>query len=90
MPGTKAGGVKAVAKLLKSDPDYFRKIGKLGGKASGTGGFAYSKANGLDTHIKAGRKGGKKSRREFTPEQVKQATERMLAGRLQKVAKEQV
>lgn len=64
MGGTKNGGLEA-AKTIKKvyGKDFYARIGAMGGKASNTGGFAYSKAHGLDTHIEAGRKGGYKSKR---------------------------
>lgn len=40
MSGTSAGGRRAKAKNLANDPDFYKKIGKLGGKAGNTGGFA--------------------------------------------------
>jgi uncharacterized protein len=64
MAGTQAGG-KAAAQtnMKKHGADFYRTIGAIGGKKSSTGGFAYSKANGLTTHIEAGRKGGRISRK---------------------------
>lgn len=59
MAGTKAGGLKAAAKNLAKDPDFYAKIGRKGGKASNTGGFA---ANPELARI-AGAKGGRISRR---------------------------
>lgn len=41
MTGSKLGGAKAAARLReKYGKDYFARIGKKGGKASRTGGFA--------------------------------------------------
>lgn len=37
---TPEGAKKAVAKLKAKDPDYFKKIGKIGGANGNTGGFA--------------------------------------------------
>lgn len=34
MPGTKEGGAKAKAANLAKDPNYYKKIGSLGGKAN--------------------------------------------------------
>lgn len=65
MAGTKAGG-KATALTNKSKygPDYYAKIGKLGGAAGKTGGFAYWQKIGREDLIsQAGRKGGLTSRR---------------------------
>ena len=59
MAGTKAGGLKAAKKNLEKDPDFYKKIGAIGGKKGRTGGFA---ANPELARI-AGRKGGKISRR---------------------------
>ncbi len=59
MAGTKAGGLKAKAKNLAKDPNFYAKIGSKGGKASNTGGFA---ANPELARI-AGAKGGRISRR---------------------------
>ena len=53
------GGLKAAAKNLKRDPDFYKKIGSKGGKNGHTGGFAYNP--GLA--IVAGAKGGRKSKR---------------------------
>lgn len=60
MAGTKAGGLKAKAKNLARDPNFYAKIGAKGGSVKGTmGGFA---ANPELAKI-AGRKGGLISRR---------------------------
>ena len=59
MSGTKIGGLKAREKNLASDPDFYKKIGRIGGKNSTTGGFA---ANPELARI-AGAKGGRISRR---------------------------
>lgn len=66
MSGTKEGAKKTAATNKKKyGDDYYFKLGKLGGSKSTTKpkGFAYSKANGLNIHIEAGRKGGKISKR---------------------------
>lgn len=62
MAGTKAGGLKAAKKNLARDPDFYKRIGAIGGKNGTTGGFA---ANPELAKI-AGRKGGKISRRTKT------------------------
>ena len=62
MPGTISGGKKAAAKNLAKDPDFYKKIGSIGGKNGTTGGFA---ANPELARI-AGQKGGKISRRTKT------------------------
>jgi general stress protein YciG len=58
MAGTKAGGLKAAAKNLAKDPNFYAKIGAKGGKNGRTGGFA---ANPELARI-AGAKGGRISR----------------------------
>lgn len=40
MPQTPEGSKKARATLLAKDPDYFRKLGRAGGKAKVPKGFA--------------------------------------------------
>ena len=59
MAGTKEGAKKAKAKILSRDPDFYAKIGSMGGKKSRGGGFA---ANPELARI-AGAKGGRVSRR---------------------------
>lgn len=59
MAGNHTGGVKTRDKNLARDPDFYRKIGAIGGKNGHTGGFA---ANPELAKI-AGAKGGKKSKR---------------------------
>lgn len=59
MTGTKIGALKARDKIKAKDPDFYKKIGKIGGQNSFTGGFA---ANPELARI-AGSKGGKISRR---------------------------
>lgn len=64
MGGTKIGGLKAADVIKrKYGKDFYALIAAKGGKNGKTGGFYYSKANGLDTHIEAGRKGGLISKR---------------------------
>ncbi len=56
MPGTKSGGIKAGKANLARDPDFYRKLGALGGRSgSGPKGFA---ANPERARL-AGAKGGK-------------------------------
>lgn len=61
--GTKAGSAKAVATILARDPDFFKRVGKIGGsKGKGPGyqgGFAHPEADPR----KAGAIGGRVSRR---------------------------
>jgi general stress protein YciG len=70
MAGTKEGGRKAAAKNVARDPDFYAKIGSVGGKNGNTGGFAaYTNCNCnlvSEEHHKAvcaGVVGGRKSRR---------------------------
>ena len=68
MAGTKAGALKTKAKNLAKDPDYYKNIGRKGGKASITGGFASQAIGsdgltGLERARIAGAKGGFISRR---------------------------
>ena len=51
---TKAGAQKAKATLLAKDPDYFKKLGQKGGKA--TSGYAFG--HGKVDPAEAGAKGG--------------------------------
>ena len=60
MAGTKIGGQKAAAtNKLKHGSDWYREIGRIGGRNGHTGGFA---SNPELAKI-AGRKGGKISKR---------------------------
>lgn len=59
MAGTVAGGKKTAKKNLEKDPNFYRRIGAIGGRSSNTGGFA---ANPELARI-AGTKGGRISRR---------------------------
>lgn len=64
MSGKKAGGLKAAQTNKKRDPDFYKRIGKIGGQNGGTGGFYYMKVNGMSDKIaEAGRKGGQISKR---------------------------
>ena len=58
MAGNREGGLKAAAKNKARDPDFYAKIGRKGGKAGHTGGFA---ANRELASI-AGKIGGKISK----------------------------
>lgn len=44
MAGTITGAIKARNKNLANDPDFYRKIGSIGGQQSGNGGFFYHKS----------------------------------------------
>jgi uncharacterized protein len=59
MGGTKTGGYKVREKLLAKDPDYYKKLGQLGGKKSRGGGFQ----KGDPKTVKSGSIGGSRSRR---------------------------
>lgn len=59
MAGTVEGGLKAAKKNLARDPNFYKRIGAIGGRNSNTGGFA---ANPALARI-AGAKGGRKSKR---------------------------
>ncbi len=59
MAGTKAGGKLAAQKNLARDPDFYVKIGAMGGRKGRTGGFYANR----ELAREAGRKGGRISRR---------------------------
>ena len=59
MAGTKAGGKLAAQKNKEKDPDFYKKIGAIGGKLGHTGGFYKDR----ELASRAGRIGGTKSRR---------------------------
>lgn len=59
MGGTKAGGLKARDTNLKSNPNFYSEMGKLGGSSGNTGGF-YKRQELAKI---SGAKGGRKSRR---------------------------
>lgn len=68
MSGTVAGGRKARDKNLARDPQFYKKIGKIGGHASSDGGFASHKRGkdgltGFERASIVGTVGGRKSRR---------------------------
>lgn len=56
MAGTKLGAVKARDKNLAKDPDWYRKMGAIGGRALVPKGFASDRGRAME----AGRKGGLK------------------------------
>ena len=62
MPGNKKGGIKTAEKLKITDPDFYKRIGSIGGRTSrgGLKGFA---AMPREKRIAVGRKGGTNSRR---------------------------
>jgi uncharacterized protein len=60
MSGTPKGGeLAAITNKRKYGPQFYERIGKLGGKVSRGGGFAKNRA----LAVEAGRKGGQRSRR---------------------------
>lgn len=59
MSGTVSGGKKTAIKNLARDPDFYKKIGAIGGKRGNTGGFY---GNG-ELASRAGKIGGRISRR---------------------------
>lgn len=59
MAGTREGGLRAAKTNLERDPDFYARIGAIGGKNGHTGGFAANP----ELARRAGRKGGKISRR---------------------------
>ena len=59
MAGTKIGGQRAAAANLARDPEFYQKIGAIGGKKSRNGGFYANR----ELAREAGRRGGLKSRR---------------------------
>lgn len=66
MAGTKMGGLKAAAKNLAKNPNFYRDIGRKGGKNGTTGGFAANP----ELARTAGAKGGRISRRRKKVENV--------------------
>jgi general stress protein YciG len=65
MAGTVDGGKKAAKTNIETyGKDWFKRIGAMGGRKSGTGGFYYLKQMG-DTEkiVAAGRVGGSRSKR---------------------------
>jgi hypothetical protein len=75
MPGTKAGGIKAAAKnRALHGPDFYARIGAIGGQKGTTGGFAANR----ELARAAGRKGGMISRRGKTLKVVKVTTKQKV------------
>ena len=62
MAGTAQGGRIAAEKNKKKDPDFYKRIGAMGGRASHTGGFAAGRAGRKRASV-YGAIGGSKSRR---------------------------
>jgi hypothetical protein len=71
MPGTPTGGRKAAAANLARDPEFYKKIGAIGGRNGHTGGFA---ANPELASI-AGTKGGQISKRRPSPKKLSTAVQ---------------
>jgi len=69
MAGTKIGGQKAKAKNIAREPDFYRRIGGIGGRNGSRGkGFASEEVGkdgltGKERAMIAGKKGGEISRR---------------------------
>ena len=71
MAGTKAGAAKAKKTMEeKYGKNYYAEIGKVGGKASTTGGFYGDR----ELAVRAGRKGGKASKRGKSKKLPKEVT----------------
>lgn len=66
MSGTPAGSKKAAEANKAKDPDFYKKIGAKGGKASGTGGFFANR----ELARKAGAKGGRARGKKYKTEKV--------------------
>lgn len=58
MAGTVEGGKKAAAKNMANDPDFYKKLGKLGGSRKVPKGFALDRERAREV----GKLGGMKSR----------------------------
>lgn len=85
MAGTSEGGKEAAKKNLAKDPNFYAKIGAMGGRKGKTGGFASAKVGedgltGAQRARIAGAKGGRISRRrKVATVVVDQATEKLAA-----------
>ena len=83
MSGTQKGGLKAAKTNIKRHgKNYYAEIGRKGGKASGSGGFASMKVGrdgltGVQRAKIAGQKGGLKSKRK--PAKLEDVTKRVEA-----------
>ena len=70
MAGNSEGARKTVKKILARDPDFYKKIGHIGGRKGHTGGFACTEIGedgltGAERAKVAGAKSGKISKRGF-------------------------
>ncbi|HET7637930.1 MAG TPA: KGG domain-containing protein [Ktedonobacteraceae bacterium] len=68
MAGTRAGGIAAAKKNKAKDPEFYARIGAMGGRKGRTGGFASDKVGedgltGRQRAAQAGARGGRISRR---------------------------
>jgi len=67
MAGTIEGGRKAAQRNLENDPEFYKRIGSIGGTKSGEGGFRYAKKHYSEDDPRhprnAGRAGGAISRK---------------------------
>lgn len=68
MAGSRSGGLKAAEANIRRDPDFYRKIGAMGGRNGHTGGFASEKVgkDGLTGRQRAslvGKDGGRNGKR---------------------------
>ena len=59
MAGTKLGGLKAAAKNLANNPNFYREIGRIGGRNGHTGGFASNPELARLAGAKGGRNGSR-------------------------------
>ncbi|KAB2584424.1 hypothetical protein BS297_15830 [Rhodococcus erythropolis] len=69
MSGTKAGGLKARDRNLAKDPDFYKKIGAIGGRLGTTGGFAADRKLARIAGAKGGRI-SKRGKKEVKDEQI--------------------
>ncbi len=69
MSGTKAGGLKARDRNLAKDPDFYKKIGAIGGRLGTTGGFAADRKLARIAGAKGGRI-SKRGKKEATSDEV--------------------
>lgn len=68
MAGTKEGGMKAKEKNLAKDPEYYSKLGRVGGKATSRDiGKPKGFAANPELASRAGKKGGATSSRKGRP-----------------------
>lgn len=65
MAGNKEGGIKARAKILENNPNFYKEIGAIGGKKTADSGKLYlvGFASDPERARTAGAKGGSRSKR---------------------------